>query len=102
MCRYLFSISMVLFLASATAVFALGNCAQNKFGHIICAPPGGTIMLNKNDEVVCGLGKCVVNKAGIILCSSRPGGSAIIDIMGNSVCAGACVSASERYCQGKK
>jgi len=100
--KHLFSISLFLFLSSATAAFAIGNCAQNKLGHIVCAPPGGSIMINKNDDVVCGLGQCVVNRAGIILCSSQPGGTATLNDMGVPVCAGACVSASQNHCKGRK
>ena len=100
--KHLFSITLFLFIASSSAAYAIGNCAQNKFAQIVCAPPGGTIMINKYDDVVCGIGKCVVNKSGTILCSSQPGGAAAFDASGTPVCAGACVSASQRNCKGRK
>ena len=100
--KHFLSIGLFLLMASSTTAFAIGNCGQNKFGHIICAPLGGSILTNKNGEIVCGLGKCVVNNAGIILCSSLPGGSATINYMGVAVCAGGCKSASQNNCRGKK
>jgi hypothetical protein len=69
---------------------------------MVCAPPGGTIMTNKNDMIVCGLGQCVVNKDGITLCSTQPGGNASLTNMGIAVCAGVCVSPSQKLCTGAR
>jgi len=95
-------IGLFLFMASTTTAFANSNCAQNNVGHIVCAPPGGRIMTNKDGVIVCGRGQCVVTKAGIIMCSSQPGGAASINNMGVPVCAGVCVSASQNHCKGRK
>ena len=78
------------------------NCAQNNVGHIVCAPPGGSIMKNKDDVIVCGRGQCVVTNAGIILCSPQQGGTVTINNAGVPVCTGNCVSASQNYCKGAR
>ena len=88
--------------SSTTALANNSNCAQNNVGHIVCAPPGGKIMKNKEGMIVCGRGQCVVNKAGIIICSSQPGGAATINNLGIPVCTGVCVSASPNYCRGAR
>jgi hypothetical protein len=100
--KRILSIGLFLFMASSTTAFANSNCAQNNVGHIVCAPPGGSIKVKKDGVIVCGRGQCVVNKAGIILCSALPGGSAFINNMGVAVCAGVCVSASQNYCKGAR
>ena len=89
-----------LFLSLASVSFAKGNCAQNRSGKIVCAPPGGTITTNKNGDVVCGKGNCVVTISGMIYCSTQPGGNAVINGEGKAVCAGLCVSASPNICAG--
>ena len=96
------SIALFLTLVFIPVAFAAGNCAQNSAGHIVCAPPGGTITKNSDGAVVCGHGQCVVDRAGIIMCSSQPGGSATINNMGVPVCAGVCVSASQNSCKGAR
>jgi len=99
---YFLSIGVFLLVVSTSTVFANSNCAQNNVGHIVCAPPGGSIMTNKDGVVVCGRGQCVVNKVGIILCSSQTGGTASLTTMGEAVCSGKCVSASQTTCKGAK
>jgi hypothetical protein len=88
-------------LLSAQSAMA-GNCAQNNTGQIVCAPPGGRIMTNKDGLIVCSLGQCVINKNGIIMCSTQPGGTATLNNEGVPVCAGMCVSASKNYCVGAR
>lgn len=100
MSKHIFVIGLFLFIASTA--FANGNCAQNSAGKIVCAPPGGTITKDKNDEVVCGLGNCVVTMTGTILCSGQPGGSAIINNQGKAECTRVCVSASRNTCKGAR
>lgn len=94
--------SMALFVASTTNALAKSNCAQNNLGNIVCAPPGGTIMANKDGMIVCGLGQCVVNKNGTILCSAQPGGTAFVNDMGVAVCAGVCITPSKNNCKGAR
>jgi hypothetical protein len=96
------SLGLLLIMIPATAAFAIGTCSQNNAGHIVCAPPGGSIMMNKDGIIVCGRGRCVVDKSGIILCSSQPGGAAMIDNLGTAVCAGGCISASASNCKGAR
>jgi len=91
-----------LLAVSATAANAATKCIENKIGHIVCAPQGGSIMTNKDGDVVCGMGQCVTNKAGVILCSSQPGGTAIINNLGMATCSGVCVSASQKICRGAR
>lgn len=91
-----------LLLSLASVSFAKGNCTQNSSGNIVCAPPGGTITTNKNDDVVCGKGNCVITSSGMILCSTQSGGSAVINGDGKAVCAGMCVSASKNICLGAR
>ena len=98
----LFLIGLFFVIASVATSFAKNNCAQDKAGHIVCAPQGGTIMTNKDGVVVCGPGQCVVNMAGVIVCSSQPGGTASINSAGVPVCAGVCFSASPKYCKGAR
>jgi len=98
--KCIFLIGLSLFIASTA--FASGNCTQNSSGKIVCAPPGGTITKDRNDEVVCGFGNCVVTNTGTILCSAQPGGAAILNKLGRAECAGMCVSASQKACKSAR
>ena len=98
--KYVVVIGLILSLVSIA--FANGNCAQNRSGNIVCAPPGGTITTNKNGDVVCGKGNCVITASGTIYCSTQPGGNAVINGEGKAVCAGLCVSASPNSCVGAR
>jgi hypothetical protein len=84
--KYIFLVGLILLLASTA--FANNNCRQNSAGKIVCAPLGGTITTDKNNEVVCGLGSCVITITGMILCSSQPGGTATIIDKGITLCSG--------------
>ena len=83
----IYSVAIGLFLSLTSVSFANGNCAQDRSGKIVCAPPGGTITTNKNGDVVCGKGNCVITASGTIYCSSQPGGNAVINGEGKTVCA---------------
>lgn len=99
---HLLPTTFFLLWAATSTAFATGNCAQNNLGNIVCAPPGGNIMTNKDGMVVCGLGQCVTNRNGIVLCSAQPGGTASINELGMAVCTGKCVSPSKNNCKGAR
>lgn len=99
---YCITLCTTLLTVSTPNAFARGNCAQNNLGNIVCAPPGGTILTNKDGMIVCGLGQCVVNKNGTILCSAQPGGTAFLNDAGVAVCTGICMSPSKNNCKGAR
>ena len=97
----IFLISLILIVAAVSTTFAK-DCAQNNVGNIVCAPPGGVLMTDKQGMIVCGLGPCVTSKNGTVLCSALAGGTATVNEIGVAVCTGKCVSPSKNNCEGAR
>ena len=75
------------------------GCIQNAIGQVVCAPPGGRIMVNAIGQTVCGRGQCIQNAVGQFVCSSQQGGYAMVNTLGQVVCTGGCESALSTTCQ---
>lgn len=87
----------VVFFAPAAPARDNAGCAQMLDG-ILCPPPNGGIASGIDGEVVCGPGQCARDQNGVVQCSAVPGGSAIVDINGQVLCVGGCVSGARRQC----
>jgi hypothetical protein len=68
----------------------------------ICAPPGGTVLINDYRKTVCGKGQCVKNKNLRSYkewrCSKQPFGYAIIEDR-KTKCTGGCEEPNVNFCQ---
>jgi hypothetical protein len=66
---------------------------------IICAPPLGSMVKNRNGKYVCGPGQCIMlSSTDEIICSSVPGGLVALDSRNRGLCVEGCVSATEALC----
>ena len=68
------------------------QCATGNDGKKVCAPPGGSAMVNGLGTVVFGAGDCAKDKLGNVKCSDTLGGGALVDGLGEvKVGKGRCV-----------
>jgi hypothetical protein len=74
------------------------QCRKAIHGEVKCSPPDGGIMLDRYKEPVCGPGRCIADRYGEVLCSIVPKGAAAVDVHGDVVCTQACTKASPRAC----
>jgi hypothetical protein len=75
-----------------------GQCLKSVYGDVRCSSPDGGIMLDRYKVPVCGPGRCARDRYGEVLCSVVPKGSAAIDIHGDVVCTEGCTKASPGAC----
>lgn len=90
-----------LTLWSTSSVCAQFHCEQltDSRNTIICAPPLGSMIKNRNGKYVCGPGQCIMkNSTGEVICSSAPGGLMALDTRNEGLCVGGCIPASESLC----
>jgi hypothetical protein len=93
-----YSIILLTLLPLTSIVYADDSCAQNPFGQIFCAPPGGGAKMNSIGQIICGPGHCNTNSFGQVICSSVPGGGAMTNNFGQVLCVGGCLQGSASYC----
>lgn len=108
MLRKIIRASMLLFSLWASCVQAgapipqpnvpSADCVATYIGQIICPPPGGTVIMDSTGRVICGAGQCRMSNYQWV-CSSRSGGAATMNALGQILCYGGCVAASEANCQ---
>ena len=75
-----------------------GSCIRNRAGESACSPPYGGILMTIYGKILCGPGNCAVNLNGKAFCSAVPDGSIGFDRVGEPICTGGCVPASESDC----
>ena len=98
------AVGLLLGVWSASSVSQAGVICINdqKMDTVICPPPDGELVVDRWGETVCGIGWCAVDAAGKVKCSKVPGGAAILDQYGQSLCVGGCMEASEALCHTLK
>lgn len=87
-------------LAVASPGWAGTECVNDQTPDaVICPPPDGELVINRQGGKVCAPGWCVEDVEGKIKCSGVPGGAALLDHSGHALCVGGCQEAGEALCR---
>ena len=94
-------VGSILWTASAVGQVVdpgVSGCTLDKLNEPVCVRRGGTILLDKLGNTVCGTGQCLKDKLGDFRCSRTVGGGATKNNLGEVVCVDGCEIASRQNC----
>ncbi|MDR2945672.1 MAG: hypothetical protein LBV79_02860 [Candidatus Adiutrix sp.] len=86
-----------VFVAAPSWARPVDDCVTMLDGPL-CPPPLGGIAADMGGQMVCGPGQCARDSTGAVKCSALPGGGAVVDMSGDVLCVGGCVTGERRRC----